>query len=159
MKNNLHIQSNGSDYLDKSTDKIPSAFDEREKANFPSASEIYNAVFENSFHAVYIGTATGEILKFNKKLCNLFGYSEDELRHIKYDDLFVTNDEAFRNFIKERKEKGIVKVVITCIKKSGERFPCRISSVVYQSDHGEKRSMNTLVDISDNLSARWNLSQ
>lgn len=155
MKDNLHTLSNGSNYLNKS-ERVPDFFGEKPKGNFPSADEIYSAVFENSFHAVFIASVEGKIIKFNEKLCKLLGYTEGEIRRAKASDLFVIKDEAFTDFINQRKEKGIVKTEITCVRKSGERFPCRVSSVIYQTDNGEKRSMNTLVDISNNLSARWN---
>ena len=97
------------------------------------------------------------ILKYNEKLCKLFGYSDNEMAEVENTDLFVTDENAFFNFLNQRNDKGIAKGEITGIKKSGKRFPCRISSVIYQSDFGEKRAMNTLVDISNDLSARWSL--
>lgn len=125
---------------------------------FPSTSQIYNAVFENSFHPMYIGSGDNHIIKFNEKLCKTFGYSHEEIYSIHCFDIFDTNEDAFLNFIKERKDKGIAKAEITGLKKSGERFPCRISSVIYTSDEGEKRSMNTVVNISKDLSARWDFT-
>lgn len=139
--------------LSQTTDPDPSY--EREKVNHTSTASLYDAVFENAFHAVYIETGDGMILKFNEKLCKLFGYSENEMADVENTDLFETGENTFLNFLNQRTDKGIAKGEITGIKKSGKRFPCRISSVIYQSDFGEKRAMNTLVDISNDLSARW----
>lgn len=133
-------------------------YGENEKFNFISTEQLYNAVFKNAFHAMYIGTGKGKIIKFNRKFTQLFQYPENEMAHMDSRDLLETHDKPFKDFLNERKEKGIAKAEITGIKKSGERFPCRISSVLYESDHGEQRSMNTLVNISDNLSARWNIA-
>ena len=123
-----------------------------------TTGQLYDAVYENAFHAMYIGNGGGKVIKFNKKFSQLFGFSIPETEQIKPADLFETNDPSFISFINERKQKGIAKAEIRCIKKSGERFPCRISSIIYQSDKGEKRSMNTLINISKSIQARWNVA-
>jgi len=131
---------------------------EAKKTGFITTQQLYDAVFENAFHPMYIGNGEGKVIKFNDKFSKLFGVSPAELQLIRSADFFETNDEAFIGFINQRKQKGIAKAEVTCIKKSGERFPCRISSVIYQSDDGETRTMNTLVNISHNFAARWNIA-
>lgn len=128
----------------------PAAFEENPKVNFSTAAEIYNAVYENAFHAMYIGSDDGYIFKFNEKLSRILGYSEKELKGKRSTDIFDINEDAFHNFIDERDDKGIAKAEITCIRKSGEKFSCRISSVFYETSNGERRSINTIVDISPN---------
>ena len=73
--------------------------------------------------------------------------------------LFGVKEPAYINFLSERNQKQIAKSEITGIRKSGIKFPCRISSVIYLADNGEKRSMNTIVDISKDIEARWALMQ
>jgi len=131
---------------------------EGKRANFITTQQLYDAVFENAFHPMYIGNGGGKIIKFNDKFSRLVGYSDNEIEKIKFLDLFETNDPAFIAFVNQRQEKGIAKAEVKCIKKSGERFPCRISSVIYESEKGEPRSMNTLVNISHNFAARWNIA-
>lgn len=131
---------------------------EDKRANFITTQQLYDAVFENAFHPMYIGNGAGKIIKFNDKFSRLFGYSLNEIDKIKPLDFVETNDPVFIAFMNQRKEKGIAKAEVKCIKKSGERFPCRISSVIYESDKGETRSMNTMVNISQNFAARWNIA-
>ncbi len=131
---------------------------EAKRPDFITTQQLYDAVFENAFHPMYVGNSGGKVIKFNDKFSKLFGFSPNEVKMKKSWDFFETNDEAFITFINQRREKGIAKAEVRCIKKSGERFPCRISSVTYQSDKGETRSMNTLVNISHNLTARWNIA-
>jgi PAS domain S-box-containing protein len=131
----------------------------QENVIFPSPSQIYNAVFENSFHPAFIEMGDGLILKINEKLSKIFGYSKQELIGKDGLDLFKTNEISFKNFLSERNKNGISKAEITCIRKSGDTFPCRISSVIYNSDKGEQRIMNTLVDISKDVAARWAVTQ
>ncbi len=123
---------------------------------FITTQQLYDAVYENAFHPMYIASGGGKIIKFNEKFSRLFGFSAHELQQLKTLDFFETNDRAFIAFINQRNEQGIAKAEVQCIKKSGERFPCRISSVMYTSDKGEQRCMNTLVNISKSIYARWN---
>lgn len=136
----------------------PSLTTEAKKPAFITTQQLYNAVFENAFHPMYIGNGGGKVIKFNDKFSKLFGFSPSEIKMKKSLDFFETNDKAFIAFIKQRRENGIAKAEVRCIKKSGERFPCRISSVIYESDNGEIRSMNTLVNISRNFTARWDIA-
>lgn len=125
---------------------------------FITTQQLYDAVFENAFHPIYVSNGEGKVIKFNDKFSKLFGFSPAEIQQISSADLFETHDEAYIVFINQRKQKGIAKAEVTGIKKSGERFPCRVSSVIYESDNGETRTMNTLVNISRNFAARWNIA-
>lgn len=122
-----------------------------------TAAEIYDAVFRSAFHAMFFANKEGHIIRFNEKFCKLFGYSETEMHNIERPKILAIHEKAFRDFMDQRNNKGIAKAEITGIRKSCKRFPCRISSVIYHSDYGHKRILNTLVDISDDLSARWNI--
>lgn len=130
---------------------------EEENPDFISTSELFNAVYENAFHPMYIGNGGGKFIKFNEKFSKLFGFSRKEMSEINLADIFKTDDNSFIKFMNERNEKGIAKAEVRCFKKSGESFPCRISSIIYEADNGEKRSLNTLVNISNNILARWNV--
>jgi len=122
-----------------------------------TSAEIYDAVFRSAFHAMFFANKEGDIIRFNEKFCKLFGYSETEMRTIERPDILAINEKAFSDFMDQRNDKGIASAEITGIRKSGKMFPCRISSVIYHSDYGHERILNTLVDISDDLSARWNI--
>ncbi|RNI34184.1 PAS domain S-box protein [Hanamia caeni] len=123
-----------------------------------SPEQLYDAVYESAFHPMFVGDFNGNIIKFNEKFSSLFGYAPSEIEKIKADDFFKSMDSSFITFIDEMNEKGIARAEVRGIKKSREIFPCRISSVLYQSDKGERRFMNTVVNISEHISARWNLN-
>lgn len=138
----------------------PSLTNFRSKENGPlTASEIYDAVFRSSFHAMFYANKEGHILRFNQKFCKLFEYAAIEMQDITSTQILEIHEKAFLDFIDERSDKGIAIAEITGIRKSGRRFPCRISSVIYNSDHGHKIILNTIVDISDGLFARWNIGE
>lgn len=125
---------------------------------FISTAQLYDALYENAFHPMYISSVNGKIIKFNEKFSRLFGFHPDEIENLKSSDFFKTHDTSFISFIEKRSEEGIAKAEVRGIKKSGEIFPCRISSIFYESDKEEKRFMNTLVNISEDISARWNIA-
>jgi len=123
-----------------------------------STEQLYEAVYESAFHPMFVGDYEGNIIKFNEKFSSLFGYDPSEIEGIKAEVFFKSMDMSFITYVEEMNEKGIAKAEIRGVKKSREIFPCRISSVLYQSDKGEKRFMNTVVNISDHISARWNIN-
>ena len=131
---------------------------ENNKSELISTEQLYEAVYENAFHPMFIGDIDENIIKFNEKFSMLFGFLPDEIKKLKSSDFFKTYDDSFITFIKNRSDNGIAKAEVRGIKKSREIFPCRISSIFYQSDDGEKRFMNTIVNISEHISARWNIT-
>ncbi|HEY5368722.1 MAG TPA: PAS domain S-box protein [Hanamia sp.] len=132
----------------------------RSKESRPlTASEIYDAIFRSAFHAMFYANKEGNILRFNQRCCRLFEYTTIEMWNIKSTQILEIHEQAFIDFIDKRSDKGIAIAEITGIRKSGKKFPCRISSVIYNSDSGHQRILNTVVDISDDLSARWNIGE
>jgi PAS domain S-box-containing protein len=156
MNNQYPIYSTNDTYSNSSN--TYSTVQEFEKTDFLTTEQLYNAVFENAFHAMYIGSGDGAIIRFNEKLTTLFEYSQWEMAQNNSSNLFDVYEKSFVDFLYQRKKEGIAKAEITGKKKSGETFPCRISSVIYQTDEGLKRSMNTIVNISKNPAARWNIA-
>lgn len=159
---NNHLYNNSSPdfnyYLNQNAG-MASSGEISQKVDFPTTSELYNAVFENSFHPIYIGNGDGQIFRFNEKFSKLFGYTKRELLELNSSLLFDVKEPAYVDFMSERNIKRIAKYEITGVRKSGVKFPCRISSVIYLADNGETRSMNTIVDISKDVEARWALMQ
>ena len=130
----------------------------RSEENRPlTTSEIYDAVFRSAFHAMFYANKEGQILRFNQKFCELFEYTDTEVGDVSRTQILEIHERPFLDFMEQRSDKGIAIAEITGIRKSGKRFPCRITSVIYNSDYGSKRILNTVVDISDDLSARWNI--
>jgi PAS domain S-box-containing protein len=125
-----------------------------ELVNFPSVAEIFHAVFENSFYASYIGNGSGKILEANETVCKIFGYTEEEMSRLSTKEIFDTTDSNYSEFLFQRASNQKVKAEVTGIRKNGERFHCKVSSVIFISDNGETRTINTMHDISKNYIAR-----
>ncbi|WP_292468325.1 PAS domain S-box protein [Methanolobus sp.] len=62
----------------------------------------YRSLFEQSNDAIMIHDLNGRILEANKRACEMFGYSETELKKISMTDLTLAED---RDTIKERMKK------------------------------------------------------
>ena len=152
----MNYNSNENNYFDTAEKRPLSHLSKETKVYFSTTSEIYYAVYENAFYPMYIGDENEHILKSNEKLSRMLGYSAKELAGKESSKIFDINERAFRDFLIKRNNTGIAKAEITCMKKSHYRFPCRISSVLYKSN-GEKRSLNTIIDISQYVSNRQRL--
>ena len=135
-------------FIDKPEKENVATFSESNQVHFPTTAELYNVIYENAYHPMYMGSGDGHIFNFNKAFSAILGYSDQEMMGKKGFEIFEINEKIFLDFLKERNSKGIANAEITGIKKSGERFPCHISSVVYQTDQGKRRSLNTIIDIS-----------
>ena len=121
-----------------------------ELVSFPSTSELFHAVFENTFYASCIGSGNGQTLEANEKACKIFGYTPLEMTKLSTEDLFDTNANAFEKYIAERKLAGKARAEVTGIRKSGDRFACIVTSFIFSDDNGERRTMNSIQDISKN---------
>ena len=118
-----------------------------ELVKFPSTSEVFRAVFENTFYASCIGSGDGKTLEANETVCKVFGYSAAEITKLTTKELFVTTESKYVQYWHQLKSYGRAKAEITGIKKSGERFPCRISSLIFINDEGEKRTIYTILSL------------
>lgn len=126
-----------------------------ELVNFPSTSEVFRAVFENTFYATCIGNGKGETLEANARACKMFGYTPEEMAGLSTSDLFNTETLSYRDYLAVRDATGKAKSVIVGIRKNGERFPCEITSLVFFEDNGERRTINTIQDLGKNYAKRF----
>lgn len=124
-----------------------------EHVNFPSAAEVFYAVFDNKIFANCIGNCEGNTLEANPPACKLFGYTKDEMIRLSTKELFETKQNNYLSFVHQRRSQGKAKAVVTGIRKNGERFLCEISSFIFTDDNGEKRTINTLRDVSKRYEA------
>jgi len=152
MKNSNQFESASENSAVDEWDDIKSFHGNPDIVDFPSTSEIFEAVFENTYYANCIGNGHGQTIKANERACELFGYTPEEMKKLSVDDLFETERENYTNYISVRDCERKAKSIITGIRKNGDHFPCEISSLIYFDDNGEKRTLNTLYDLSKNYS-------
>ena len=68
----------------------------------------YRRLFEESRHALYITTRSGDFVDVNRAMLDLFGYSRDELLRLNAADLYANREDRDR-FQREMEEKGSVR--------------------------------------------------
>ena len=106
--------------------------------------------FNNSFQAniITLPAGSGKILVVNKTACKLLGYSKRELLTKKKADIFDINESSFKKMYKQREVEGHSKAYVTVIKKSGRRFLCEVTSAFFIGEHGIKKAIVTITDMS-----------
>jgi PAS domain S-box-containing protein len=154
MKTPTHFQAGNTFYQPDTKEKYSRNFHGHpELVKFPSTSEVFHAVFENTFYASCIGSGDGKTLEANETVCKVFGYTATEMTKLTTKELFDTTQSRYLHYWYQLKSNGRAKAEITGIKKSGERFACQITSLIFINDDREKRSINTILDISKKYSS------
>lgn len=117
-------------------------------------SEIrYRSLFENNVTGLALGNKYGQLLQVNEALCNMFGYSKEEMLQLKHQHLAVKGkyDLSYLYF-KDMIEGKVEKISITkqFIKKSGEIFYAIINvSGIYNEQNQFLYNITSILDISE----------
>ncbi|HEY5405775.1 MAG TPA: PAS domain S-box protein [Ginsengibacter sp.] len=119
-----------------------------ELVKFPSTSELFRTLLENTFYASWIANGQGKTLEGNETACKVFGYTHGEMTQLTTNDLFDTTEKKYLDYSDQLQNNGKAKTKITGVRKDGERFSCEVTSLVFIDDDGERRTINTVVDIS-----------
>jgi PAS domain S-box-containing protein len=108
----------------------------------------YRAIANSSLYAFILGKPDGTILEVNSKACEMFGYTEEEFKKKRRQDL-VVHTEDFLKLMEERMKNGFVQGEQVSIRNNGEEFPCEFSSVFFKELNGEYRMSTIIRDISE----------
>lgn len=119
-----------------------------ELVKFPSTSELFHALLENTFYASCIDNGQGKTLEANETVCKVFGYTLKEMTQLTTKELFDTKEKKYLDYLHQLQCNGKAKAKINGLRKNGERFSCEITSLIFIDDDGEKRTINTIVDTS-----------
>lgn len=109
----------------------------------------YKDIFDNSTESILFTAPDGRILTANPAACNMFGMSEEEICEGGREKIVDLTDPRLAPAIKERNRTGSVACEITFIKKDGTKFQGYLSSKVFQTKDGEKRTSMIIKDITD----------
>src|SRR6185295_431669 len=115
-----------------------------------ASDHLLHLAFDNSLQANIISTVRGgKIINANIAACKLLGYSKKELLAKNRRDIFSISDSRYINMFKKRTATGHVNGELTLIRKNGKKLHCQITSVVFTGDSGIKKSITTIVDMSE----------
>lgn len=138
------------------SNKKPSA----SKKNLASSTNdaLPHLAFDNSLLANIISIyKTGEIIMANDAACKLLGYSKKALLTKRRSAIFDENELSFKKMLKERRVDGHSIALVTVIKKSGKFITCEITSSIFIGNHGIKKSITTIADMSQNILKQKNI--
>lgn len=114
-----------------------------------SESGIYRIMIENAQDAFFLTRSDGAILEANAAACNMFGYTIDELKLIGRQGIVDPDSPGLTELLQERKEKGKITCELTGIKKSGEKFPIWVSSVILKAEDEVEKTFTIIQDITE----------
>ncbi len=123
------------------------------------AENRYRAVFDHAPDAMFLTAPDGTILAANPAACELFGYSEDEIRQVGRDDVLDGEDPRVGHILAQKKAHGSVRAQVNCVHRDGTRIPCEVSSNVYLDARGNERTSVVLRDIRARLELEADLRQ
>lgn len=123
-------------------------------------TSVYESFFQTSLNALALISKEGNILEVNRATCNMFGYTEAELKTFYIHNLIDAGEPAFSGFMQEYPaNNGAIKGVLTGIRKNGERFPIQITSVLMKGPAGEDISSISGTDMSDQILREQNFAR
>ncbi len=123
-------------------------------------TSVYETFFETSLNALILAKRDGIIIDVNKAACNIFGYTEAEMVGMERKVYVDIHDPVFKDMILERNDTNAkLSGVITGIRKNGERFPLKISSVIIPGVEGEEIIGAIIYDISEEIRQQQTLTQ
>ncbi len=90
----------------------------------------FRTIIERSVDAIFLTDQNGYFTYANQTASDLLGYSKEEIREMKHDELFIKKDQKKnREMLKKLFEKGEIFTETTLIKKDGEEVTVELNSV------------------------------
>lgn len=110
---------------------------QRRTADLRHQDATYRSLFDNSKYAVYISTREGRLLDFNRSMLNLFGYREEEMRHLHISKLYADprDRKTFRRAIE--KHGAVVDYDLRLRRKDGRHVACQVIATVRTDARGK----------------------
>ena len=111
-------------------------------------ADMFYALVENSFVAIYV-IKNGKVVYTNKKFCDVFGYTQDEMKHIDTDSLVYPEDfnMVVSNLQEREKNLGLgIEYSFRGVKKSGEIIDLHVYGSSVQLYDGSHAIIGILTD-------------
>jgi diguanylate cyclase (GGDEF)-like protein/PAS domain S-box-containing protein len=108
----------------------------------------YRFAFENSLDAILLTRPSGSIVRANSAACLMFNRTEEEICQLGRYGIVDIDDPRLNDAIKERNEKGEVRVELNFVRKDGTIFPVYVTSKIFYDDKNEVWSVMIIKDIS-----------
>ena len=127
--------------------------------NFLTPAWMYKNVFDHSIDGIILHRATGEILEFNPKATEMFGYSAEaatrlQLTHLHSPEVSAQVEQALEQVL----SVGSMSFETVFVRQDGSQFPAEVSASLFEVD-GEKIVQGIVRDISQRKQVETLLQQ
>ncbi len=144
-KENIYSSGDSNEYVQqlqkeiKRRKKYEQRLEESEKRN--------RMILEHSMDAILLTSPSGSIFSANKRACQMFGMTEEEIVRAGRKGLVDQDDPRLMELIAIREKEGNVKGQLFFVRKDGTRFEGELTSSVFLNHHGEPRSSMIIRDV------------
>jgi len=115
----------------------------------------FRSLFESSIDGIILTQAGGSVRSANPAICEMLGYSQEEIVQKKRWDIFDFNS-AQEN---QRQQDGSFKGELFLLHKDGHRIPCEVSSVLFTDSQGRSYHSTIVRDITKQKAAEEELKR
>jgi two-component system, cell cycle sensor histidine kinase and response regulator CckA len=122
---------------------------DRAEAAARAGEEKYRSLLENSMDAIFLTAPDGGILQANPAACQMFGFTEEELRQRGRDAIVDSTDPRLAEALKRRAESGKFGGELTFVRRDGSKFPGELSSTLFRSGDGSSVGSVIIRDVTD----------
>jgi PAS domain S-box-containing protein len=109
----------------------------------------FKSLFENSIDGVIISNEEGEILSANPSLCNLLGYTQQEMTSLKRSDILDINHPSVKDMMSDRTNTGSFVGELLFIHKQGYCIPADVTSTSRTDAEGNIYVSSIIRDITE----------
>ncbi|WP_421773515.1 PAS domain S-box protein [Gracilimonas sp.] len=113
-----------------------------------ASEQQYKLQFNNTLEGTIIGKPDGLILEVNPAACDILGYEAGELEGNSRNIIVDMEDPVNKEIVSNRRENGSFVGDAEFIHKNGDKIPVEVSSVIYEAEDGEHKTLINFRDIS-----------
>lgn len=119
----------------------------------------FRSLFEHSIDGILLTQPGGAVKAANPAICQMLGYTKEEILEQKRRDIFDFNDPQFSRIVETKDENGRFQGELALIHKSGKKISCEISSVLFRDSEGRAYHSTIVRDISHQKEAEIQLKK
>ncbi|MFW5973601.1 MAG: PAS domain S-box protein, partial [Bacteroidota bacterium] len=109
----------------------------------------YRSLFDHSMDGIMLTSPDGHILAANLAVCEMLGYTQEELVHLTRADLVDMSDPRLAEALRQRELHGQFRAELTFFRSDGSALPVEVSSGLFQDAQGMLRTSMFVRDITD----------
>lgn len=114
----------------------------------------YRQIFENSLDGILLATPDGSVFAVNRAACEAFGYSEEEIRAMRWHELVDADDSRLAKALEEHQRIGQFRGSLAFYRRDGTKFEGEVTSHIYRTWDELQQSSIIIRDITKQKAAQ-----